>query len=81
MLRGLALTIALITGSTVLAAPNPQLANGVAYKAAKFGIYVDPLELTTAQASALHILFISERGYRKVRRRAISILQNPDFRD
>ncbi|PZX19589.1 hypothetical protein LX81_00045 [Palleronia aestuarii] len=74
--------LALALGTApVAAAPSAQLTTSVAQRLSNFGIRVDPEELTTAQASALHILLVSERGYVNVRRRAEAILRNPDYRD
>ncbi|EKE43749.1 hypothetical protein OCGS_2083 [Oceaniovalibus guishaninsula JLT2003] len=61
--------------------PNPQLAASVADRLSFYRIDVAPETLTTAQASALHLLMVSERGYLTIQRKARAILTNPDFAD
>lgn len=72
-----------LAAAPVLADPNPQLTQSVAHRLASYGIRVDPAELTTAQAAALHLMLVSkrDRGYTYIRRRAELILTSPQFRD
>lgn len=64
-----------------LADPSPQLTSSVAQKLSFYGIRVEPEDLTTAQAAALHLLLVSENGYLNIRRKARAILRDPDDRD
>lgn len=72
-----------LAAAPVLADPNPQLAQSVATRLAPYGIRVDPRELTTDQAAALHLMLVSkrDRGYSYIRRRAELILTRPRYRD
>lgn len=81
MNRFAALILTFSLAAPALAAPDPQLARSVAQRLDIYGIRVDPARLTTAQASALYLLMVSERGYLRTRSRARAILRNPDFRD
>ena len=84
MMRSLflcAMLIAAPLSTPAVAGPNPQLAQSIASRLVRYDIHIDPARLTTAQAAALHILLVSERGYVKVRRRAEVILESPQFRD
>lgn len=71
----------ILTATLAQAAPPSQLSSSVERRLDVYGVHVDGERLTTAQAAALHLLLVSERGLLNVRRKARAILRNPDFRD
>lgn len=76
-----ALLIAAMLATPAIAAPNAQLTHSIANRLAFYNVRVDPDALNTAQAAALHILLVSERGYLQIQRKARAILRSEQFRD
>ena len=79
LLLSIVLSIGLV--APVTAEPSPQLARSIAQKLEFYEVRVNPEDLTTAQAAALHLLLVSENGYLNIQRKARAILRNKDFRD